>query len=487
MPLITDQGAVVQFFRDNLLGYCASQFAEFKPGEHHKLIASKLEQVEAGKLKRLCVLMAPRHGKSKLGTELYPSWFLGRDPKRRVLSLSYGQDLADVFGRSVRNYMRSPTYAALFPNCQLASDSSSTRRFNTTAGGSYASIGVGGPTTGRGADLLIMDDLIKDREQADSTTYRGNLIDWYKSVARTRLQPGGAIVLIQTKWGTNDFVSWLLSETSHENWEVISLPALALSNDPLNRKPGEALWPASYPLEALSQIRETLGSRDWQALYQQCPLADSDVIIRQEWLRFYSESPFSRSLAATMLGAPDVELEIIASWDLSFGGKGAGSSFVCGQVWLRNPQTEFCYLIHQYREQAGFVETLDAIAEINDRFKPTTTLIENKASGPGAIDTLRERIPNLRAIEVSASKSDRVYKIVSMFERGEVWLPDVKSYPWVKPLLTEIESFPMANTDDCVDALSQALGYFQQRYQSNRWLSAYSMQDGSFYKALRYL
>ncbi len=374
---LTDQNAVIQFLRDNLLGYCAAQFPDFKPGRHHKLIAAKLEEVEAGRLKRLCVLMAPRHGKSKLGTELYPTWFLGRDPKRRVLSLSYGQDLSDVFGRSVRNYMRSPTYAALFPDCQLASDSSSTRRFNTTAGGAYASIGVGGPTTGRGADLLLMDDLVKDREQADSPTYRETLIDWYRSVARTRLQPGGAIVLIQTRWSATDFVAWLLQETRHENWEVLSLPAMALERDPLGRLPGEALWPEAYPISVLEETRATLGSRDWNALYQQCPIDDADVIFSQKWLQFYNHLPFV------------MNPRVIHSWDLSFGGIGLTSSWVVGQVWMYDTDNRHAYLIAMTREQLGFSDSIAAIRNLNKKFPANRILVESKANGPAVLETLQ--------------------------------------------------------------------------------------------------
>jgi hypothetical protein len=203
-----DQEFVFQFLRSNLAAYAAAIFPDFRPGRHHKLLASKLEDVAAGKVKRLCVTMAPRHGKSKLASQIFPAWYLGHHPTKRILSLSYGQDLADEFGRAVRNYVKAPTHSALFPDCKLASDSNSIKRFSITAGGGYATIGVGGATTGRGADLLILDDLIKDREQADSPVYRENLIDWYKSVARTRLQPDGAIVLVQTRWGTTDFVQW---------------------------------------------------------------------------------------------------------------------------------------------------------------------------------------------------------------------------------------------------------------------------------------
>jgi hypothetical protein len=163
MSATIDQQAVLQFMRSSLQGYAIAQFPEYRPGRHHKLLASKLEDVEAGRIKRLAVLIAPRHGKSKLSSELFPSWYLGKNPTRRILSLSYGQDLAAVFGRSVRNYLKTPTFQALFPECSLSGDSSSIKRFNTTAGGGYATIGVGGATTGRGADVLLLDDLIKDR------------------------------------------------------------------------------------------------------------------------------------------------------------------------------------------------------------------------------------------------------------------------------------------------------------------------------------
>jgi predicted phage terminase large subunit-like protein len=424
--------SVTQFLRDNLLGYATAQFPDFKPGRHHKLLASKLEDVEAGRLKRLCVTIAPRHGKSKLTSELFPSWYLGRNPDKRVLSLSYGQDLADVFGRSVRNYLKTPTFSTLFPGCQLAADSNSIKRFNVSAGGGYATIGVGGATTGRGADLMVIDDVIKDREQADSPVYRETLLDWYRSVARTRLQPGGAIVVVNTRWGTNDFISWLLSETAHEGWEVINLPAIALPNDPLGRQPGEALWPEQYGLEALEQIKQTLGNRDWNALYQQCPLADSDIIFSPNWLQFYDEAPTCDRL-----------------------GTSAKSSWVVGQVW--GVKDDGKYLLHQSREQRGFSDTLNAIRKLATLYPKGDILIENKANGPAVIETLQEEISRIKPVEPQGGKEDRAYAVVPMFERKEVWFPNPKLYPWVKSLLTELESFPMSSTDDCVDAMTQAL------------------------------
>lgn len=447
-----NQEAVLKIMRGSLQGYAIAQFPDFRPGRHHKLLASKLEDVESGRLKRLCVLMAPRHGKSRLSSELFPSWYLGRDPKRRILSLSYGQDLADVFGRSVRNYLKNPTFQSLFPDCTLAGDSNSIKRFNTTAGGGYATIGVGGATTGRGADLLLLDDLIKDREQADSPVYRENLIDWYKSVARTRLQPGGSIVVVQTRWGTTDFIAWLLSETAHEGWEVISLPAIALDNDPLGRQPGEPLWPEAYPLDALEQVKQTLGSRDWQSLYQQCPLSDADVIFNPKWLQFYTSEP------------PEYD-RVVHSWDLTFGGTSAGSSWVVGQVWGIKENAK--YLLWMVRQQMGFSDSLAAIRLMESEWLCDEILIENKASGPAVIETLKAEIGyKLKAVEPgNSSKSDRAYATIPQFERGEVWFPLPKHNEWVKPLLTEMQSFPKSVSDDCVDCMTQVLNH-QKRFVS---------------------
>jgi predicted phage terminase large subunit-like protein len=440
-----DEQAVLSFLRSSLSGYATAIFPEFKPARHHKLLASKLEDVAAGRIKRLLVFMPPRHGKSKLASEIFPAWFLGQHPNKRVLALSYGQDLADVFGRSVRNNIKSPTHQALFPGCQLSSDSNSIKRFGVSGGGGYAAIGVGGATTGRGADLLLLDDLTKDREQADSPTYRENLIDWYRSVARTRLQTNGAIVLVQTRWGVTDFPQWLMAETSHENWEIVTLPAIALENDQLGRQPGEALWPEQYSLEALEEVRATLGTRDWESLYQQCPVSDAEVIFEQRWLKFYQDLPDCHS--------------IYQSWDLNFGGSGAGASWVVGQVWGVWGNDK--YLLNQVRQQIGFTDTLDQIRLMAKSY-PTTekVFIELKANGEAAIDTLKRDASywlNIVPVIPTTSKADRAFKVVPQFSRGEIYLPDPSIYPWVKPLLTELELFPKSATDDCIDAMTQAL------------------------------
>lgn len=257
-------------------------------------------------------------------------------------------------------------------------------------------------------------------------------------------------------------MAWLLQETKHEGWEVISLPAMALERDPLGRQPGEALWPEAYPLPVLQEIRQTLGSRDWNALYQQCPLADADVIFSEKWLQFYDYTP-------RWIKSP----QIVHSWDLSFGGIGPASSWVCGQVWLYDSDNRHCYLLAMLREQLGFLDTINAIRFLNEKYPASKILVEDKANGPAVIETLRSEIPYLEAVMPKGGKEDRAYACCPMFERGEVFLPSPKENDWVQPLLTEMQSVTQSVTDDCIDAMTQALGYFQSN--GVHWLSIYSL------------
>ncbi len=244
--------------RRDLAVYATAMWPSFEAAAHIRLIADKLEAVERGEIRRLMLFLPPRHGKSLLSTQFLPAWYLGRHPDRFVISASYGQDLADDFGRKVRNLIADPLHVALFPECRLADDSASMRRFNLTASGSYYAVGRGGPITGRGAHLLLVDDPLKDADEARSEPTRRGLHDWYASVAYTRLQPGAAIVLIQTRWHEDDLAGWLLREHPQEGWEVVSLPAIAEREGDF-RKEGEALWPEKYSVAVLEQIRQAIG------------------------------------------------------------------------------------------------------------------------------------------------------------------------------------------------------------------------------------
>ena len=212
---------------EDLAAYALLQYPQFDFARHTQKIVSVLEQVERGKIKRLIIAWPPRHGKTLITTQMFPAWYLGRHPDRFVISASYGQELSDDFGRRVRNMMVDSLHRAVFPGCVLVENSSSMRRFDIAAGGSYVAVGRGGSITGRGANLFLIDDPLKDREEANSETIRRLLHDWFANVAYTRLEPNGAIVLIATRWHEDDLCGWLLREHPEEEWHILTMPAIA--------------------------------------------------------------------------------------------------------------------------------------------------------------------------------------------------------------------------------------------------------------------
>jgi hypothetical protein len=264
--------------RKHLLDYAKHMYPGYKDPGHIKLIAKNLEALERGEVKRLAVFMPPRHGKSMLCSEFFPAWYLGNNPNEFIIQSTYAQELADDFGRKVRNQVQSEDFNQVFPQVTLRSDSTSAKRFHTMQGGTYSAVGAGGAITGRGAHLLIIDDPIKGREDAESEVQRRNLIEWYKSVAYTRLQPGGKIIIIQTRWHQEDLAGYVLNE-SNEDWKVLDLPAIDNS--------GNALWPEAYSKENLDKIKDTVGQRVWQALYQQQPSNEEGSIIKRDWWNIY--------------------------------------------------------------------------------------------------------------------------------------------------------------------------------------------------------
>jgi len=280
--------------RHGLIAFSAYTNPAYIAAPHHELIAAKLEAVERGEIKRLMITMPPRHGKSELASRRFPAWFIGRNPGKQIIAASYNSDLASDFGREVRNIVASPEYGALF-DCTLAIDSKAANRWHTDKGGMYVAAGVGTAITGRGADILLIDDPFKDRQEADSEITRQRVWDWYTSTAYTRLMPGGAVVVINTRWHDDDLSGKLLAEQDHggDQWEVLSLPAI--------QSDGTALWPEWYPLERLEQIRSVLPARDWNSLYQQNPIPDDGDYFKSDWFGEYESLPDH----LTLFGASD--------------------------------------------------------------------------------------------------------------------------------------------------------------------------------------
>jgi len=267
--------------RKSLIDFTEYTKPDFESAEHHKLICEKLEAVERGEIDRLMIFAPPRHTKSELASRRFPAWYLGKNPNKQIITATYSGDLASDFGRDVRNIVAEQEYSNLYPDVSLRDDSKSANRWHTNTGGVYISVGVGGAITGRGAHIALIDDPIKNRKDADSETIRNGVWDWYTSTLYTRLMPGGAIVLIQTRWHEDDLAGRLLEAQKNggDKWEIIDLPAID--------KDHKALWHGWYPIEALERIKANIGAREFSALYQQRPQPEEGVYFKREWFNRY--------------------------------------------------------------------------------------------------------------------------------------------------------------------------------------------------------
>ncbi len=278
--------------RRSLIAFTQYTKPDFAPAEHHKRIADALERVERGECRRLMIFAPPRHTKSELASRRFPAWYIGRNPTKQIITATYASDFAEDFGREVRGIIQDETYKALF-DTRLAADSTAKGRWHTEEGGIYVAVGAGGPITGRGAHLALIDDPLKNRQDAESEKLRDTLWHWYTSTLRTRLMPGGAIVIICTRWHEDDLAGRLLAAQSEggEQWEVVSFPALRVED-------GEekALWPEWYPLSELHSIQGTIGPRDWLSLYQQTPTSEQGTFFKREWIRYYTQVPDSMTI-----------------------------------------------------------------------------------------------------------------------------------------------------------------------------------------------
>jgi predicted phage terminase large subunit-like protein len=423
----------------------------WRPAPFHRLICDKLEAVEKGEISRLMLFMPPRHGKSMTVTETFPSWYLGRHPDARVIEVSYGISFAEKFG--LLNRRKIEEYGGKIFGIAVAADQQAKTKWEIAGhAGGMISVGLGGAITGEGADLLIIDDLIKNRQEAESEAMRRRVGDEWRDTLQTRLHPGAAVILIMTRWREDDIAGRILEEAAdaEESWEVVRLPCLAEEGepDPLGRKPGAALWPEHGFGEKWAKIkRAAVGERTWNALYQQNPLPAEGNIIKEKWWKFYNTPPREFDL-------------VFQSWDMAFKG-GAGNDYVVGQVWGRLGGA--LYLLDQLRDKLNLPETLKALARLRDKWPESRAiLIEDKANGSGVIDTLKQEIGGVIAVTPDASKEARCWAASADIEAGGVWLPD-RSLKWVQAFLAEFGRFPEGKNDDQVDAATQAINWARSR------------------------
>lgn len=421
----------------------------YQHGRHTRLVADKLQEVEEkhaqGEGSRTIITMPPRHSKSMTITETFPSWFIGKDPNRRVIEVSYGADLARKFGRrnmeKVRDKGQNIFEVNLDPDARKATD----WNIENHRGG-MISRGLGGAITGEGADLLIIDDPIKNRREAESETYRSFLWDEWESTLSTRLQPNAAVIVILTRWHEDDLVGRLL-EKEGDKWDIINLPALAEDeNDLLGRKPGEALWPENgYDEEWAAERKVSAGSRTWESLYQQNPRPAEGTIFKRHYWQYYDHAPAQFD-------------EMLQSWDATFK-ETDNSDFVAGTVWGRKGAD--VYLLDLIRARMGIKETMAAITSMKAKWPNAhRILIEDKANGPAVIQLLKNKVPGLIPVTPEGGKEVRAMAAEPWVESQNVWLP--KNAPFTGDFVEEAAAFPNGKHDDQVDSFTQAMARFQR-------------------------
>ncbi|HXF28713.1 MAG TPA: phage terminase large subunit, partial [Chlamydiales bacterium] len=414
------------------------------PARHHFLLCDAVHRICEGKLKKLMVFMPPRHGKSQTITETLPSYLNGKFPNKKVMTISYGDSLAKEFGR--KNRQKVKEYGKEIFNVELdpANKSMSDYTIKDKLGGSYFSSILGG-VTGRGAHYLIIDDPIKTRQEAESETYRNRVWEEYQSSLSTRLMPNGVTIVILTRWHHDDLAGRILASEPDE-WEVISLPAIAEENDLLGREEGEPLWSEfGYDNEWAAKKKVEVGSKVWYSLFQQRPTPDSGDVFKREWIQFYKT-------------LPQLDEQLI-SVDASFKDKKT-SDFCVLQAWGKKGANK--YLIDQVRDRMNFPQTVAAIRTFSAKHpKAHTKLVEDKANGTAIIDYLKKEISGMIPIEPMGGKTVRADAISPQWEAGNVFLPHPSICPWINDFIEELIQFPAGKHDDMVDAMSQALTRWQ--------------------------
>lgn len=427
------------FAQNYLAAYAKLINHKFQCPDHIARLINMLQKVEKGEIKRLMIFMPPRHGKSMTASIYFPAWYHGRNPDKFIMEITYSQEFANGFGAAVRNQLEDELFQDIFPRCRLSQDTKAKNHYITSAGGAYYATGLGGPITGRGANILIVDDPIKNRKEAESKAHKENIKEFYRAVAYTRLEPNAAIIIIQTRWHEDDLSGWLLKESSKENWTVINFPAISDSNKPL--------WPERYPLERLHEIKKIVGEYEWASLYQQQPSMKSGNIIKREWWDYYDIAPkeFDKK---------------IQSWDMTFK-KGIENDYVVGQVWGAIGAKR--YLLDQIRAKMSFTEARNAFIYLTKKH-PTATakLIEDTANGPAIIDSLKNEVTGIIPVKPQGDKVVRAYAITPIIEAGNVFLPKPEYQNWVYGFIDRCAMFPSVDHDDEIDAMSQALSYLER-------------------------
>ena len=427
-------------------------------------MASAFDRIADGTLKRLIINMPPRHTKSEFASYLLPAYIMGRKPQTKIIQATHTGELAVRFGRKVRNLMELDTYQQLFEKVQLKADSKAAGRWDTNHGGEYFAVGVGGAMTGRGADLLIIDDPHSEQD-AQSQLALDNAWEWYTSGPRSRLQPGGAVVIVMTRWGTKDLTARLIkAQTSHnaDQWEVIEFPAIFNEG----HEDEHPLWPSFWKMDELKAVRASLSVQKWNAMYQQRPTADEGAILKREWWRIWEHDYMPRldyiiqSYDTAYSKKETADYSVITTWGVFYPSEDSGPNVLL--VDVRRGRWDFPELKRIAKEQYSY-------------WQPDNVLIEAKATGTTLQQELRRvGIPvtmySPGGRRAGQDKISRANSVAPILESGMVWAPHTD---WSEDLIEECASFPNGDNDDMVDSTTQAL----MRFRAGNFISLYSDEE----------
>jgi predicted phage terminase large subunit-like protein len=435
--------------KDNFLDFVKHVYPGYKIGPHHEKLARIFEDVAAGKKKRVVVNIAPRHGKSELISYLAPAWFLGKYPQKKVIMASHTADLAVNFGRRVRNLVGSDNYKDIFPQVELQADSKSASRWGTNFQGEYFAIGVGGALAGRGADLFIIDD---PHSEQDAKTGRADVFlpawEWFQSGPIQRLMPGGAIIVVMTRWSkldlTGQIVNQMVKNDEVDNWEVVEFPAI-LDN-------GEALWPEFWPVEELLAKKAALDIRYWNAQYMQNPVSEEGALIKREWWQIWEkEDPPQCEFVIMALDAAQeannrADYNALTTWGVFFNEETNNYNII---------------LLNSIKKRLEFPELKKLVLEEYKDWEPDAFIVEKKSNGAALYQELRRM--GVPVGEFTPGKGQdkisRVNAVSDLFNSGIVWAPD---HRWAHEVIEECNDFPSGANDDLVDSTTLALLRFRQ-------------------------
>ena len=434
--------------QNDFLTFVKAVWPDFVEGKHHKIYAEKLNRIANGELKRLIVNMPPRHTKSEFASHLFPAFYMGRHPKAKLIQTTHTGELAIRFGRKAKNMIESTEYERVFPDVRLAADSKAAGRWESNHGGEYFAAGVGGAITGRGADLLVIDDPHSEQDALSPSVLESHY-EWYTSGPRQRLQPGGAIVLVMTRWSVKDLTGKLLEaqgkDDETDQWEVVEFPAI------INEKP---MWGNFWSLKGLMGVKASIPLTKWQAQWMQAPTSEEGAIIKREWWKTWEKEEI-----------PHLQY-IIQSYDTAFSSKETADYSAITTWGVFEPEEGSkpnLILLDAKRGRWNFPELKDIAQKEYKYWEPEAILIEAKASGmPLTHELQKAGIPVINYTPSRGNdKHSRVNSVAPLFESGAIWAPTKK---FAEEVIEECAAFPFGDHDDYVDSTTQALMRYRQGY-----------------------